>query len=345
MTLIVPNLRWNCEGKKEIIQEEKYTNQDGVRIIRLKEKKNIPERKLKWFPDLYPVIAESKPDILFIHGCQFLNIHTIISYLKKNNTTAYLDNHADYNNSAKSFLSKKILHGVLWKFGVKRISPYIRKFYGVTPSRVDFLIDEYKLQKRKVELLVMGADDETIEEVIREDSKNELSKKYGISTNDFVIVAGGKIDRNRKEYLNIIQAVKELNRPNLKLFLFGSISEEVKDVYLSALNSSDCAYVKWLNKKQIYEFIYFADLAIFPCLHSVMWEETAGIGTPAIYRELSGFDHLDYKGNCYFIENGNVAEIQKAIEYCMNNSKQMKKAALGAAHHFLYSEIAKRAIQ
>ena len=43
------------------------------------------------------------------------------------------------------------------------INPYVNKFYGVLPARVDFLINEYKLPKNKVELLVMGADDDCIE--------------------------------------------------------------------------------------------------------------------------------------------------------------------------------------
>ncbi|MEI3418815.1 MAG: hypothetical protein V8Q86_09895 [Blautia sp.] len=46
----------------------------------------------------------------------------------------------------------------------KAIEPYTEKFFGVMPSRVDFLSDIYGIDKKKCGLLVMGADDDAVAE-------------------------------------------------------------------------------------------------------------------------------------------------------------------------------------
>lgn len=60
----------------------------------------------------------------------------------------------------------------------KKIEPYVKKFYGVLPARVDFLIDVYNLPKEKCELLVMGADDD----LVKKNEKPEIRKKFESNT-------------------------------------------------------------------------------------------------------------------------------------------------------------------
>src|SRR5690606_33098125 len=110
------------------------------------------------------LLYKFNPDIVFIHGGQFASIKEICSYVKINpHVKIYVDNHADFINSGKSWFSRKILHGVLYKWCLKKIEPYVRKFYGVLPLRVDFLIDVYCIPSNKVELLVMGVDDTKVD--------------------------------------------------------------------------------------------------------------------------------------------------------------------------------------
>ena len=86
------------------------------------------------------------------------------------------------------------MHKIIWRKFAHLIEPYTTKFYGVLPARVDFLKNVYKLPEEKVELLVMGADDEKVKEAKNPNVKKEIRKKYNIKPGDFLIVTGGKID-------------------------------------------------------------------------------------------------------------------------------------------------------
>ena len=72
-----------------------YINENDLPVIRLAYKK--PERvfkKLKRFEGTYKAIEKTKPDLLFIHGCQFMDMDIVVKYLKKHpGVTVYVDNH------------------------------------------------------------------------------------------------------------------------------------------------------------------------------------------------------------------------------------------------------------
>ena len=77
--------------------------------------------------------------MIFIHGVQFANVSIILKYKKKYPSVRILcDNHADWINSARNLLSKKILHGIIWRYYANKIEPYVTRFYGVTPLRCEF---------------------------------------------------------------------------------------------------------------------------------------------------------------------------------------------------------------
>ena len=63
---------------------------------------------------MYETIERINPDVLFVHGVQFLDLTEVVKYKKRNDyVKMYVDNHADFSNSATNFLSRYILHGVI----------------------------------------------------------------------------------------------------------------------------------------------------------------------------------------------------------------------------------------
>ena len=93
-----------------------YRNEYDIPVIRLDYKK--PDKiykKLKRFNGVKEALEKTRPEILFIHGCQFLDIDIVIDYLKQNpEIVVYVDNHADFSNSATNWLSLHILHKMIW---------------------------------------------------------------------------------------------------------------------------------------------------------------------------------------------------------------------------------------
>lgn len=328
-----------------------YIDNNGIKVIRVPLKfsnKSKISFKLRIYKDIYKKIEDEHPDIIFIHGTQFLDIRKVIEYKKRHmNVKIFADNHADYINSSKNFLSKNILHKIIWKSGIKKLIPYCEKIFGVTPLRCDFLSDMYNIPKDKIDLLVMGADDDNINFNNRENIRTKIRKSLQINKDDFVIITGGKIDKE-KNIDKLIEAVNSIDNNNIKLILFGSINNNIKDKIDKLINKSYIRYIGWISSEKVYDYFLAADLAVFPGTHSTLWEQACGVGIPSIFKRWNGMTHVDVGGNCIFIDDGSVEEIVESLNNVILNSDKyiyMKNiASKKAVKQFSYVEIAKKSI-
>ncbi len=327
-----------------------YHNEYDIPVQRLDYKKPLKiYRKLKRFVGTYEAIEKTNPDILFIHGCQFMDMDIVVKYLKKHpNVTVYVDNHADFSNSAKNWVSFTFLHKILWKHCAHIINPYTKKFYGVLPARVDFLKNVYGLPADKIELLVMGADDEKVEAALKPEVRKEIREKYGIADDDFLIITGGKIDNFKKQILYLMEAVNKLQNEKVKLIVFGSVIPELKEK-VEGLVSPYTQYIGWVQSDQTDKYYAAADLVVFPGRHSVFWEQVAGLGKPMLCKAWDGTKHVDLGGNVIFIERDSVEEIYGIIKNVTNDKRTYQNMKAVAEREgmkmFSYSDIAKRSIE
>ena len=326
-----------------------YNNEYDIKVTRLKYKHdNAIFKKIRKYIGTYEAIENAKPDIIFMHGCQFLDIKYVVKYAKLHpEVKVFVDNHADFSNSATNFLSKNILHKILWKHCARKALPYTEKFYGVLPARVDFLNNVYKLPKHKTELLVMGADDDLVNKYATTETKTSIRKQYGIDDNDFLITFGGKIDLFKQQVLLLMDAVNQLENDKLKLIVFGSVVPEMKEE-IEKRTSNKVQYIGWKQSEESFPLFAATDLAVFPGRHSVFWEQVAGQGVPMLVKYWDGTTHVDLGGNVDFLYDDTVEEIKSKITHIMNPSVygNMKSVAVSKGlKEFSYLDIAKRSIE
>lgn len=351
VTVIASLVSFNTQGQLYQLPEESVkTTKDGYKVIRVDYRKPFYKlnRFIRSYNNTYKLLETEKPDILFLHDFSFMDITEVIKYIKKNNTIkVFSDCHTDYINSAQTWFSKNIFHHFIWRYYGKILSKYTTKFYGVTPLRCDFLRDAYKIDPKKIELLVMGVDDELLEKKDRNVIKRDYIKKLGIAQDDFIIVTGGKIDLKKNIHL-VLEAVINLNRDKVKLIVFGTVSPEMKQIIDEFLLNDCIIFVGWQNADTILDYFILADLIIFPGTHSVLWEQSVGVGTPSLFKYWEGMTHVDLGGNCEFLYKDSSEEIKEVINNILteeNKYENMKKAAMTKRlKQFSYSEIAKRAI-
>lgn len=327
-----------------------YINENGIEVTRLGFANNNKVCKiLKKYKGLTPCLETAEPDIIFIHNCQFSNMHEIVKYLKRHpKVRVYVDNHADYSNSATNWFSKNILHKILWRRSAKLIEPFATKFYGVLPARVEFLKELYKLPAEKCELLVMGADDDLVEANLKPEVKAEVRKKYGIADDDFLLMFGGKIDLFKQQLLLLMDAVNEIGNPKLKLIVFGSVVPEMKEAIESRV-SDKVKYIGWVQSDDSYPLFASCDLAVFPGRHSVFWEQVTGQGIPLLVKHWDGTTHVDIGGNVKFLYDDSKEEIKNAVLEIVDNPQlyaEMKRVAEeNGMKEFSYRDIARRSIE
>lgn len=333
------------------VEPKSYINEYGILVKRLPYIDYIPHKvvkKLRIYKGITGELESFKPEIIFLHGLQFISIKEIALYVRKNKETKlYVDNHADFINSANNWISKYILHGIIYKYCAKPIEPYTIKFYGVLPARVNFLKSMYAIPAEKIELLVMGVDDSNIKFAKKNKITKDIRIKLGIADDDFVIITGGKIDK-RKNIQSLMNAVIELNLKKLKLIVFGTPDEIMKNEILKLVKNKNIINIGWIEPGEVYDYYFASDLAFFPGTHSVLWEQTVGIGLPAVFKEWDGIKHVDLGGNCLFVKTGEVEEIKNVINHILNDkqlySKMEEIASNKGIEYFSYSKIAKKAI-
>lgn len=340
------------DAKLGYIESKTYTTKDDIPIKRIPYVKWLPHffaRKLRIYNGVSECLNEFKPDIIFIHDCQFISITEINKYAKNNKSVKiYVDGHTDLINSARNWISKNILHKIIYKWCAQKIELYTTKFYGTLPLRVDFFKEVYKTPAYKTELLPLGIDDTEINFEKRSNIRFNIREQLRIDESDFVIITGGKIDK-RKNIHVLIEAINKLKIKNIKLLIFGKPSLEMEEVISKLMKYSFIRNVGWIPANKSFEYFFAADIACFPGTHSVLWEEAVGIGLPCVFKKWEGITHVDLNGNCLFINSSTIEDIQNAILKIYENKKlfdAMKIVALNEGlKHFSYYEIAKRAIE
>jgi glycosyltransferase involved in cell wall biosynthesis len=331
-----------------------YNGRDGVRVTRIKYSNWIPgrlKRKLRVYKGLRNELERAKPDLIFVHDGQFWSIRDVSRYAKMTGCRVIVDCHADGINSARNWISKNILHRVIYRSCFQNIRPWAEVFFGTLPLRCAFLQEMYQIPSSKIRLLEFGADDSLIPAEQRLKVRGAMRRKLGISENSLVIISGGKID-HRKGFTNLFKAFRKATiteaEGSLCLVVFGKPSTDQNDVMALAGGIIGVHLVGWLNPLEIQEHMIASDIALFPGTHSVLWEEAAGLGLPLIVRYWLGIDHLDKGGNCRFMSSASEDEIYNEIKglvaHKQNLARMSRKAAVVASENFSYSSIARRAI-
>ena len=324
-----------------------YVNDFGATVKCLKNKYERTGRRFRIYSGLYEEICSLSPDIIFVHGGQFVSLKDVIKYCKKNREVKlYIDQHADYYNSPVNSIRSKLFAKCVIGHYMRKAEKYTRKFWGVTPWRCQFLNEIYGISKEKIALLNMGGDDRKIDFEKKDIIRESLRKELGFTASDFVAVTGGKIDKAKNIHL-LMRAVKDINNDNIKLVVFGKQAEGMKDEISFLAEDSHIKYIEWLPADKVYDYFLMADLAVFPGTHSVLWEQACACGLPALFKDWVGMRHVNVNGNCEFLYNDSADEIATKISEIYSDKEyynRMKSAAEECKKEFFYSEIAKKSI-
>jgi glycosyltransferase involved in cell wall biosynthesis len=217
--------------------------------------------------------------------------------------------------------------------------------------REDFLSDVYKINRNKISLLPFGFDDSQFDISQKETIKNRIRNNYKLSEHDVVFITGGKIDRRKNIHL-ILEAFqlfqKQHPNNNFKLIVFGKPDSEMESIVQPLLNHPSIISTEWLTPLEISEHFIASDIALFLGTHSVLWEETLGLGIPCVFKKWDKMDYLNFANNCLFLEDITTDSILKQLSIFATNTEtisELKKNASSPQHeNFYYSKISKAAI-
>jgi 1,2-diacylglycerol 3-alpha-glucosyltransferase len=346
---------YDSNVKLTYLKPSSYYSKDEIKVTRIPYVNWLPffiVKKLRIYKGLKNEIIKFKPELIFLHDCQFLSIVTIAKYAKKYKVKIIIDSHTDFVNSGKNWFSKYILHKIIYKFCAKYIEKQTSVFYGTLPLRNDFLKSVYKINPKKIELLPFGIDDSLFDTKMKSDIRKEIRNELNFKQDDFVFVTGGKLDKRKNIHI-LLEVFNELKKDSkyskIKLLIFGKPTEEMYLEIEKNINCPNITYLQWINSKEIYKYLLAGDVAVFSGTHSVLWEEAVGLGIPCIFKKWIGIQHLDLGGNCSFIEEVNFKSLKEIIinyyedQIFFQNQNNIAKK-LGP-EVFVYSKIAEKSLK
>jgi glycosyltransferase involved in cell wall biosynthesis len=259
---------------------------------------------------LYKTLIEKNPKILFHHGISFPSLAVCVLYkVFHPKCSLFVDNHADEFNC----ITPRIWFLLYYKFFLMVLSnlasPFVKKYYGVSYGRCDFLESIFKINKNKIELLPIGADSIAVQGIML--SNEAIKVKYAVPIDDFIVISGGKMGKDKGTDF-LIQAVEELIKmgESISLVLFGSFNDKLTEK--KANDSEAVLEVGWCNRASTLELLKMADVAVWPLHHTTLIEDSIACLTPLILRKTRTTEHL-IKGNGIYVNLGSVDEIKTAI--------------------------------
>lgn len=352
VTLITTN-QTHIDGKIIEIEPISFKSVDGFDIIRLP----YVEQPIKAFTNIfyklnvYDNLINLKPDLIFYHGLVSRTIFDVIKYKKRqekmgNQCIIVQDNHLDYNIGCEPKTLKQKVLREYYRTLNRRSQKSVDRVYGVTPWRKQYAEEYYNISPLKTDILIMGADDEKINFSNRAFIRNAIRKQYNICENDFLIVTGGKIDERKKIHF-LMEACG--GKEGIKLLIFGSISEQIKDEYQKLIDKyNNIISIGWIDADKVYDYFFAADLVCFPGQHSVLWEQACATKVPCLFARWPGMEHVNNGGNAEFIDNITVNEISNTITKLFYTEKYFQMKAVAESDKtdiYLYSEIARKSLR
>ena len=346
VTVIASLFTFDEKGRGTYLKHAaRYQDKAGYNVIRLAYKKPIKWNKIfRHYVGLAHELDTLNPDIIFLHNASFGDTPIIRKYIMQHpNTILYADSHVDYINSARNWLSFHILHSLIWKHYIKILEPFYKKCYGVTPMRCRFLKEVYDIPSEMIEYLPLGVDDDLIPKD-RNSVRVKIRCELGIDNEDFLIVTGGKIDKLKNTHV-LIDAVKRMNNTRVHLAICGVLTPEMKYLNKTIDENPNIHYLGWCDAERVMNIMTAADMACFPGTHSTLWEQSVGVGLPSVFKRWPEMEHVNINGNCIFVNGSDGEEIASAVKKIIDNYDDYKRLAGEASSNFLYSDIAKKAIQ
>lgn len=346
--ILVVSTQRHMETDQVTCSFEDYQSPDGFRVIRQPIRLYpLPFlRRVLQYLEVYELLCEEKPDVIFHHGLISPTIRQAVRYKQNVNPDCVIvqDNHMDYNiGFTPDRLKGRILKWVYSRL-YRSVDTYIDKIYGVTPWRQQYAQEVFGVPSEKTDVLIMGADDDRLDFEHQDLFRTELRQKYGIKNNEFLIVTGGKIDQKKKIHL-LMDAVKDLS--NVKLLICGTATPDFADEFRKHLNSN-VIDAGWISSEEFYGYFFAADLAFFPGQHSVLWEQACASKVPCVFGKWDGMDHVDNGGNARFLDCTAPEQIRDLIvklQFTPEYQEMLSAARSDKTDIYLYSRIAEKSLE
>ena len=317
----------------------------GVRLVRLPFDFILTgffSNKLRKTKLLRPLLEQFAPDVILFHGCAGWELITVAKYKKNNpHIKLYVDSHEDFNNSARNWLSKNILHRLIYGPIIRYAYPYLDKLLYLSEETKDFLVGLYKLPAGKLEFYPLGGVVHSIEDwtAMRAKKRAEL----GLRDEDVLLCHSGKMD-SLKRTKDILLALSQASSERIRLIIIGNIPDEMKPVLEPMIAADErVSFLGWKNGDELMAYLCACDMYVQPGSQSATMQNAICCGAPVLLYPHKSYKHF-IKGNCWYVETTEeMTAVFSAVSANPEILKEKGKNSFSMANELLdYKKLAAR---
>jgi 1,2-diacylglycerol 3-alpha-glucosyltransferase len=319
------------------------SNYHGVKVVRIKPLFEITNRFII-FRSLYKEIKKENPDLIFFHDHDPNIIICCIYKIFNKSTRLVTDVHSDHSNSMNSKIGP-FYHKVYLRNLIRFTKRICDKVFCVSPEALRFANEVYKIDVSKLEILPLPGDSNLNKDYdqLRVEKRNEL----GANIDTKVLVHTGKLPEDKKTK-EVLHAFSEIEDPNIRLLIAGSISDGFRQEFDTYVNNDlRITYLGWLKPIELREIFIASDLLVQPGSLSNTFIDAICSKLPLLLNDTPQGRYITTNNNGFLIKKVSVASIKDAIEYIVNSNKlkELKLSSDTKNSMFEYKNVAKKSLE
>lgn len=322
VVVIASTETYDDDCRLHYLSPSRYKGGEGARVIRLPYRKFLPHflmRKLRIHPSVYDLLRKEAPDVILFHGLCGWELITVARYVRKHPAVKlYVDSHEDFNNSARSLVSKYLLHFCFYRWVIWQSVADISAILCISVDTISFVKNIYGLPSEKIELFPLGglifSDDQYLA------VRSVTRKRYGLRSEQIVFIQSGKINRSKK-LLESLNAFTALYGPDLVFLIAGHLSDEVEeDVLASIRKDPRIRFLGWKSPMQLRELLCASDIYVQPGTQSATMQMSLCCRCAAILDDVPSH-RIFINDNGWLV--GSALTLQKAFRLALENRHRL----------------------
>ena len=259
------------DGKLVYSSSRTYVGSDNARVIRLPYSRWLPEkvmRKLRVHPGVYRHLEEFSPDIVIFHGLAGWEIGTVARYVRKHSEVVfYADSHEDHNNSARSFVSREILHKRFYGPVLRKAQSAVEKILCISLETLDFVHSIYGVSQDRMAFFPLGG--EIDDDSAYSAKRSKMREALGVEPNQVLFLQSGKFDALKK-LPDTLEAFGNVHDPDFRLVIAGVLEEETSaEIKARIAEDPRISFVGWVSAEELGLYLAAADVYLQPGSQSV----------------------------------------------------------------------------
>ena len=320
-----------------------YSGNDGALVTRLQYRYNMfPRlaRKVRAYVGLEQILEDLKPQIIMFHSLCAWSLLTVTAYVRRNpGVKFFADCHEDFNNSARTWASRELLHKLFYKPIFRSCVDQIHEVLCITVESLDFAIDFYGSPRDKTRIYPLGCTIEASELVAQR--RYDFRVRHGFFDTDIVITQTGKLDHT-KQLEASLQAFCANSSSNLKLVIAGKMSDDVRARCLPLIQSdSRILDLGWQTPDELRTVLAGADCFLQPFGQTATTQMAMGYDCVILAQDVPSHRWLVGDNDFLFKD---ASELPVVLKRVIENQEELDKLKLANSHfaaaHLDYKKLA-----